>query len=76
MTNVRHYADNEFVPVGIAAEIAFFSVSAMNKLRFTGEGPAFCKVGKSVRYKVGDVRAWLESKRVTSTASYPRKGAA
>lgn len=76
MMNTRHYADDDYVPVEVAAEIGYFSTSYMNKMRITGEGPAFIKIGKSIRYRVGDVRAWLESKRVTSTAEYPRKGAA
>ena len=76
MTNVRYFADDEFVPVGIAAEIAYLSVSVMNKLRWNGGGPAYFKIGRSVRYRVGDVRVWLESKRVTSVADYKQEGAA
>jgi predicted DNA-binding transcriptional regulator AlpA len=76
MTKARHYADDDFVPSGIAAEIAHASASLMKKLRRAGEGPAYFKIGRSVRYRVGDVRTWLESKRVTTRADYHRKGAA
>jgi len=43
MTKARHYADDDFVPVGIAAEIAHASASLMKKLRRAGEGPAYFK---------------------------------
>jgi len=33
-----------------------------------GNGPPFIKLGRSVRYRVGDVRKWIESRRVASTS--------
>jgi hypothetical protein len=76
MTKARHYADDDFVPVGIAAEIAHASASLMKKLRRAGEGPAYFKIGSRVWYQVGDVRAWLKSRRVSSMADYQQDGAA
>jgi helix-turn-helix protein len=75
MTKARHHADDDFVTVGIAAEIAHASTRVLNRMRWAGEGPAYFKIGRSVRYRVGDVRVWLESKRVTSTADYQQNGA-
>lgn len=37
--------------------------------RYKGRGPAFCRVGKHVRYRREDVEAWLESQRVTPEAA-------
>lgn len=33
------------------------------KARLTGDGPPYLKIGHLVRYRRGDVRAWLESHR-------------
>lgn len=33
------------------------------KARLTGDGPPYLKIGHLVRYRRGDVRAWLESQR-------------
>ena len=41
----------------------FLEVSAVR-----GNGPPFIKLGRSVRYRVGDVRAWIEARRVASTS--------
>ena len=35
--------------------------SRLNKARLTGDGPPFIKMGNLVRYRRGDVRAWLEA---------------
>lgn len=33
-----------------------------------GDGPPMIKVGRSVRYSVADLRAWINSRRVHSTS--------
>jgi len=38
----------------------------------SGDGPPMIKIGKRlVRYRVGDVLAWLETRRVRSTSEVP-----
>ena len=39
----------------------FLEVSAVR-----GDGPPMVKIGRSVRYRVGDLRAWIESCRVSN----------
>jgi predicted DNA-binding transcriptional regulator AlpA len=51
-----------------AAAISGLSVSTLNKLRCSGGGPAFLKLGRAVRYKPVDLKDWLDSRRVTSTS--------
>jgi predicted DNA-binding transcriptional regulator AlpA len=35
----------------------------------SGDGPAMRRIGKrSIRYMAGDVRAWLETRKVSSTS--------
>ena len=33
-----------------------------------GDGPPMLKIGRSVRYRVADLREWLDARRVTSTS--------
>lgn len=33
-----------------------------------GDGPMMVRLGRAVRYRVGDVRAWIEDRRVASTS--------
>lgn len=51
-----------------AAPLTGLQVSTLQKLRVTGDGPAFLKLGRSVRYAEEDLTAWLASKRVKSTS--------
>jgi predicted DNA-binding transcriptional regulator AlpA len=40
--------------------------------RWDGSGPAFIKVGRSVRYRGSDLLAWIESRVCASTADRGR----
>ncbi len=50
------------------AEFTGLSASYLAKLRVTGFGPPFKKIGRAVIYRQADVEAWLESHNRTSTA--------
>lgn len=41
----------------------FLEVSAVK-----GGGPAYHKIGRNVRYRVADLRQWIEAQRVNSTS--------
>lgn len=43
------------------ARRADVSIAALRKWRREGKGPRFLKLGKLVRYMVGNVDAWLNS---------------
>jgi hypothetical protein len=45
--------------VTAAARYCGISVAYLNKLRVTGEGPVFIKLGRRVVYDTGDLDAWL-----------------
>jgi predicted DNA-binding transcriptional regulator AlpA len=47
-----------------AATLTGFSPKALERMRHRGEGPTYAKVGKSIRYAVADLRAWMEAGRV------------
>lgn len=51
-----------------AAEYTALSASTLNKLRCSGGGPKYLKLGKIIRYRFADLDAWLESRTVNSTA--------
>lgn len=43
-------------------------VERLSKLRKTGKGPTFIKVGRTVRYAWLDVHRWCDGNRAPSTA--------
>lgn len=40
----------------------------MERMRLTGEGPAYAKLGKAVRYRIADIDAWVADRLVRSTS--------
>ena len=50
------------------AEFTGLSTSYLAKLRCTGFGPRFRKVGRSVLYHPSDVQQWLDSHSRASTS--------
>jgi predicted DNA-binding transcriptional regulator AlpA len=51
-----------------AAEVVDQSESQLNKLRLTGDGPEFIKLGRSVRYELEALERWITSRRRRSTS--------
>ena len=51
-----------------AAAYVRLSPVTMERLRLTGDGPRYAKLGKSVRYRAIDLDAWLESRLIASTS--------
>lgn len=51
-----------------AAEALGISQSYLNKLRCTGGGPRYAKVGRRVIYSNDELDAWLASRRRRSTS--------
>lgn len=56
------------LPVEDAAEWLGLSASYMNKLRVSGDGPAFHKIGRRVLYRRNDLEQWLNSRRFANTS--------
>nr|WP_281720180.1 helix-turn-helix domain-containing protein [Nitrosomonas nitrosa] len=50
----------EYLTTFQVAQLTGFSPKGLENMRARGEGPPFLKVGNSVRYRVADVRAWIE----------------
>ncbi len=51
-----------------AGDLLGIAAHTLAKLRLSGGGPAYSKLGVSVRYRVGDLLDWAQSKRVASTS--------
>ena len=56
------------LPASDAARVLGLSQSTLAKLRLTGNGPAYCKLGRRVVYRPDDLSEWLAEKRRRSTA--------
>mgnify|MGYP002783898514 CR=1 FL=1 len=51
-----------------AAKYVRLSKPTLERLRLTGEGPRYCKLGGAVRYRTVDLDEWLESRLIRSTS--------
>lgn len=58
-----------------AAHRLGWSEGTLRKKRMTGEGPAFLKLGRSVRYAEKDLIAYVEANRRRSTCDASRDAA-
>ena len=56
------------VRTAAAATYCGSTKSTLEKLRVTGGGPVFIKLGRTVVYDIDDLDAWLETKRRRSTS--------
>ena len=56
------------IRVADAAALTGLSVSNLNLLRLKGGGPRFAKFGRSVRYKLADVMAFMDAPTYASTS--------
>lgn len=64
----------EVVDTRAAARIVGLSPDHMIRLRSKGGGPEYMKYGRHcVRYSVASLRAWMETRLVTSTADASTK---
>jgi Helix-turn-helix domain len=62
----------DVLPASDAARALNLSQSTLAKLRLTGKGPAYCKLGRRVVYRQEDLAAWLEKNRRLSTSGLGR----
>ncbi len=65
--------DTRKLETGEAAKRLGLKASYLVKLRSIGGGPPYYKFGRKVVYSVGDIDAWLASRRVTQTPEEHRR---
>lgn len=51
-----------------AARFLGLTASTLEKLRLTGNGPRYAKLGRSVVYDPADLSSWVEQKKRSSTS--------
>jgi hypothetical protein len=69
MTDVNLYDLDMLLREDAAAHFLGFTVRALQAWRVRGGGPVFVKISsRAVRYRKGDLIAWTESLRRTSTS--------
>jgi len=51
-----------------AASYVRLGKPTLDRLRISGGGPRFAKLGGAVRYRKADLDAWLESRLLSSTS--------
>jgi excisionase family DNA binding protein len=51
-----------------AAELLCLSERTVERFRVSGMGPKFVRLGRSIRYRLSDVEAWIASRVVGSTS--------
>ena len=56
-----------------AASSLGLSVSTLAKLRLSGAGPVYSKLGRRVVYRLEDLEAWIAANRFQSTSEYPAR---
>ena len=66
---------SEYLATPEAAAFTGLAVSTLNKLRLTGSGPEYSKVGRRVLYARDSIEDWMRSKRRTSTSDTGAKAA-
>jgi predicted DNA-binding transcriptional regulator AlpA len=66
MTESTH--QQQYVRTRAAARYLSLSPRTLEKLRVTGAGPQYFKMGRAVLYAIGDLEAWLAGNRRCSTS--------
>jgi predicted DNA-binding transcriptional regulator AlpA len=67
--NTALSAQGRRLSVKEASNYTGLSCSTLNKLRCSGQGPRFAKVGRRVVYDVADLDSWLAKHLKTSTSA-------
>lgn len=63
--------DTQLLDTGSASRRLGISISTLEKLRVYGGGPPYLKLGRCVRYRVADIKSWLEERVRLSTSTPP-----
>jgi hypothetical protein len=67
-SSIPHRLVNDIV----AADILDQSPVTLRKWRISGNGPPFVKFGHAVRYDIGDLHTFIESRKSSSTSEAER----
>ena len=65
---------HEILDTREAAEYLSISTIFLSKMRVSGGGPKFYKLGRAVRYSLRDLENWIKENRYSHTAQYEKGG--
>lgn len=65
-----HSPSRTWVVEAQAAEITGMSLAWFRKKRKTGGGITYTKLGKTVKYELADIYAYMDERKVGSTSEY------
>jgi hypothetical protein len=68
MTDSNDYEGDAPLDTAAAAKLTGLAVATLAKLRCTGGGPAYLKLGRKVVYRASDLAFWLGARRVFNTS--------
>ncbi len=63
-----HVSHDQLMTETEAARLLGLKVATLRRWRWAGKGPRFLKLGGAVRYDQGDLTAFIEAGRRTSTS--------
>jgi predicted DNA-binding transcriptional regulator AlpA len=64
----QHEANDPILNTREAARYLGLGKSTLDRFRVTGDGPIYLKLGGAVRYRLSDLKAWLDSRVTRSTS--------
>lgn len=67
--------DQSFSKEAEVAKHVGYSLRAIRKWRAEGKGPSYFRVGRSIRYRMCDVEAWLKHHQVRLSQTARKLGA-
>lgn len=71
----RHSAlADEVLTTAQVAALLQISQRTLERMRITGSGPQFCKIGRAVRYRMSAVEKYLAARTIQSTAAAYDRG--
>lgn len=66
----EQYDPSQLMNEADTAKLLCQSIRTVQKWRVTGFGPAFYKIGRSVRYRRHDILEWVTARRAQHTSAY------
>lgn len=62
--------NRKYISTADAADMLSVSDKTLERLRCTGNGPEYCKIGSRVIYPVDKLHSWVQSQTHSSTSAY------
>jgi predicted DNA-binding transcriptional regulator AlpA len=71
-TYLNHAEESRLLKEDAAAELMDVSVRTLQAWRARQAGPAYVRVGRNVRYRLRDIRSWIDANTVGGSSAVVR----